>query len=76
VPAALGVYRAWQEDNLPTPERVQGELVKLPGLSVAKLTVPEGGVGIVEVSFTCAVHVVTELSSTGVGLHETTVVVG
>ena len=71
MPATLGVYDAWHEDNLPTPDRVQGEPVKLPVPSEAKLTLPVGVVKTVEVSFTCAVQVVAELSSTDAGLHET-----
>lgn len=76
VPAAVGVYDAWQEDNLPEPDKVQGEPVKPPELSVAKLTVPVGVVGVNEVAFTVAVQVVAEFARIDVGLQATEVEVG
>jgi hypothetical protein len=49
--------------------------VKLPGLSLTKVAVPVGVVGLVEKSVTIAVHVVAAATLTEPGLQEMDVVV-
>jgi hypothetical protein len=58
------------------PERVQGELVKLPVLSLERLTVPLGVVGFEEVSLTVAVQVVDVPTITLFGMQFRVVVMG
>lgn len=57
------------------PVRVQDVGLKIPVPELVKLTVPVGAVGLVEVSVTVAVQVVSEPQWTGFGVHETVVVV-
>jgi hypothetical protein len=56
----VGVYDAWQEEETPEPDRVQGELAKVPVPLEMKDTVPPGVTGVEEVSITVAVHVVED----------------
>jgi hypothetical protein len=58
------------------PERVQGEVVKLPVPSVEKLTVPLGVVGLDEESLTVAVQVVDAPTITLFGVQFRVVVMG
>ncbi len=75
----VGVYATLQlaVPNVVPANRVQlPALLKVPVLSLVKLTVPVGGVGVVDVSVTVAVHVVGLFTWTEPGEQETEVDVG
>jgi hypothetical protein len=69
----------WQEAEELVPERLQvpaGLPLNVPDPLLEKLTVPDGVVGLAEVSVTIAVHVAAVPAETELGEQETEVVVG
>src|SRR5579859_559522 len=71
VPTAVGVYVTEQLAELPEPLRLQLVLLKVPALSLAKVTMPVG----VVTSLTVAVQVVEVPTITEDGVQLTPVVV-
>ena len=69
------MYVTGQVAEGPEPDKAQGEPVKLPELSVVKVTIPPGIVGLALISVTVAVHVEGLATATLEGTQFTVVVV-